>query len=369
MLKRIAQLLKLVIAIVAIPFLFDVLIFRSGVYTPWIKFESTAGAVVAATMAIDHYYDASRRNILVLGTSQVGEGFSATIADATGSRPDLHFVNGAIPGTTPRVWNYLLRRIDPDATRFAAIVMMVDYDERFQRFDYPNWPLDTSYLTPLLRLLDLFDYPSSFSAADQREHARRAILFPLLALREDVLAFIAHPLDRAQDVDESRPVWIDAVGTYSGHSEQLPELGLDTATGIPTDWGENAAENRAKFENYFREARRTAAPELQVANLAYFHDWVGRIARRYQAHDVPVIVFCMPRGPWRNELQGAPELGAALRDLRDQRLVAALPADAFIALEQPRFFFDTQHMNTAGRQRFSAMLAQQVTPLLPQSHN
>ena len=55
-----------------------------------------------------HYRDPTRRNILVLGNSQIGEGFSAQIADAASARGDskAHFVNGSIPGTTPRVWDY-----------------------------------------------------------------------------------------------------------------------------------------------------------------------------------------------------------------------------------------------------------------------
>ncbi len=306
MTHRLGPLLKLALAITSALVLLDAVIFRSGAYTSLIEFDSTAGSVVMATKVVDHYYDTARKNVLVLGNSQVGEGFSAALADEASARPDVHFLNGSIAGTTPRLWNYLLRRIDPEANRFAAIVMMIDYGERYQGIDLTNYPLDTSYALPLLQVSDLLDYPSTFTAANEQARARRAILFPLQALHEDVLGLLAHPLRRAHQIAKVRPDWIGAIGIYPGRDGNLPDLPIDAETGLPTDWGADPAKNQATFADYFRDARAEAPADLQASNLAYAEDWVGRIARRYREKDVPVIVFCMPRGPWKTDLQGHP---------------------------------------------------------------
>ncbi|HZW51965.1 MAG TPA: hypothetical protein VFF05_08890, partial [Rudaea sp.] len=84
---RLKPLLQLALAIASLVVVFDMLVFRSGVYAPLIEFESTAGSVVTATRAIDTYFDPARRNVLVLGDSKVGQGFSALLADASSARP------------------------------------------------------------------------------------------------------------------------------------------------------------------------------------------------------------------------------------------------------------------------------------------
>jgi len=94
-------------------------------------------------------------------------------------------------------------------------------------------------------------------------------------------------------------------------------------------------------------------------------EWIGGIARRYQAHGVPVIVFVVPRGPFHALLAPVPVAAGAIAELRDAGLIRMLPGDTFVSFEQPRFFFDTLHMNRAGREAFSAMLAQKIAPLVP----
>jgi hypothetical protein len=298
----------------------------------------------------------------VLGNSQIGEGFSAQVADLAAARPDLHFVNGSIAGTTPRLWHYFLRQVDPDATRFAAIAMMVSYDSIHQTNEFVNYPLDTSYAATLLQLGDLFDYPLTFTATAQRERARRAILLPLQALHEDILAFASDPQRRLKQIREDRPGWLYAVGQYGGQGGVLPDLPIDATTGMPSNWGEHESELKPKLENYFRNLRTLATHEQQQSNDDYLRLWLGRIVDRYAKTHVPVIVFSMPRGPWQKTLVPAPIASGAVAELRDSGRILALPGDAFTALEQPQFFFDTLHLNHDGRERFSALFAQQVAP-------
>lgn len=365
MFARLAPLLKLVAASVFALLLLDLALFRSGVYARWvIKPESMPGSVVRGALTIDRYRDPARGNVLVLGNSQVGEGLSMQIADAASGRSDLHFINGAVPGTKPRDWFYLLREIDPDANRYTAIALMADYDLVHTGVNLNDYPLDISYSAPLLRLSDLFDFPETFEFADLRARARRAIVLPLQMLHEDAQDLLAHPRRRAHEIRTVRPAWIDNLATYSSRSDALPDLALDPESCLPVSWGSYETEWRPKLETYLRDLRKTTPAKTQIANQNYERLWLGRIAQRYRAHGVPVIVFAMTRGPWLAELLPAPTLNPALIELRDARSIVVLPGDAFIELEQPRFFYDTLHLNSAGRERFSKMFAAQVAPLV-----
>ena len=364
MFYRLSALLKLVAAIALTLILIDTAVFRSGAYASWIEPNSTAGSVVGAAMLIRHDTDPARRNILVLGNSQIGEGFSWPIADATVDDKTLHFVNGSVAGTTPRLWNYLLREVDPHADRYAAIVLMVDYDVSRPRSSFADYPLDTSYAAPLLRFGDLDDYPPSFTDASLRERAQRAILLPMQAMRDDLLNFVTHPGKRREEIVKGRPDWIAATAVYPGHAEALPDLPIDAKTGLPSDWGTDGAILRPKLEPYFRDLRLNADAKTQAANIDYQRDWVGRIAERYHAQGVPVIVFNIPRGPWYESLASEPQLNPALLELSKAGAITPLPGDAFVQFEKPQFFFDTLHMNRAGRETFSVLLAQKIAPLV-----
>ncbi len=363
MFVRLAPLLKLLAAVLLSLLLLDLALFRSGAYNALIKPDSTAGSVVGAELVIRKYHEPTRKNVLVLGNSQIGEGFSAKLADMAAQRPDLHFINGSVAGTSPRVWNYLLREVDPDANRFAAIAMMVEYDGLYNWNDFANYPLDISYSTPLLRLGDLDDFSGSFSAADLRARARRLILLPPQGLHDDMQDFLAHPLRRLHDLRKVRPAWLYAVGQYGGREGALPDLALDPGSCMPKSW-DSHTEWKPKLETYLRDLRKPAPEQTQIANQNYERLWLGRIAQRYRERGVPVIVFAMARGPWKADFLPAPTLNPALVELRDAGLITPLPGDAFIGLEKPQFFYDTLHLNATGREKFSQLFATQVAPLV-----
>ncbi len=298
LLRSLAPLLKLCAASLIALLIVDATVFRSGWYFRLAAPESTAGSVINDLRAIRKFYVPGRKNILVLGNSQIGEGFSARIADATSGRDDLHFINGSDAGTTPRVWYYLLRKVDPDAKRFAAIALMVDYDVGANRIDMNNYLADTNYLLPLLRLSDLQDYPASFTNADERERARRAIVLPLQAFGKDIRGLFADPGDRFHDLRRYRKDWLNDVAAYGGRDLRLPALAIDAATGMPSDFSPLDSGTKARVEDYFRTLHEPAPESTQEANSAYLREWLGRIALRYAGTNIPVIVFVVPRGPW-----------------------------------------------------------------------
>jgi hypothetical protein len=363
-LRSLAPLLKLCAASLVALLIVDAALFRSGWYFRLVEPESTAGSMLNDLRAIRAFRQPGRKNILVLGNSQIGEGFSARIADAASGRDDLHFINGSDAGTTPRAWYYLLRAVDPDADRFAAIAMMVDYDVTAARIDMTNYRLDTNYLLPLLRISDLREYPDSFTNAGERGRARRAIALPLQALGEDVRGLFASPGERFHDLRRYRKNWLHDVDVYPGRDTRLPPLSIDANTGLAVDFSPLASDARPHVEAYFRQLHEPAPEQTQTANAAYLREWLGRIARRYASKHVPVIVFVVPRGPWHQALAPMPVPTGAVAELAASGGIVPVPGDAFVDLEQPQYFFDTLHMNRDGRETFSRRLAQQVAPLV-----
>jgi len=365
MFVRLAPLLKLAAAVAFALLLIDLALFRSGLYAHWLmKPESIPGSVIRGAMTIERYHDPARKNVLVLGNSQIAEGLSMRIADAASARDDLHFINGAVPGTRPRDWFYLLRQIDPHASRYAAVALMVDYDLASEDLDQSNYVLDIGYATPLLRLGDFTDFPASFGLADIGARARRAILLPLQALHEDARDLLAHPLRRMHEIRKVRPAWIDNLAAYDSSGDNVPDLKLDPASCMPVSWGAHEAEWKPKLETYLRDLRKQAPESTRIANENYQRLWLGRIAQRYRARGMPVIVFAMARGPWKADFLPNPTLNPALVELLDAGSIAALSGDAFFELEKPRFFYDTLHLNASGRERFSKMFASQIAPLV-----
>lgn len=361
---KLLPLLKLLVVAATCLLLIDVIVFRSGWYSGWIQPNSTAGSVVASMLQVDRYREPQLKNVLILGNSKMGEGFSGPLANRAVARPDLHFVNGAVAGTSPRIWDYLLREQDPNTNRYAAIVLMVDYDLAALEQDLGNYSLDTSYLRPLLRLRDLQSYPSSFSDPEQQTRARRAILLPMQALHDDLVSLLRAPWKRYKEIVTNRPIWLKAVIDYPGRDQVLPNLNIDADTGMPMDWSPLEASRKAELDGYFKGLRRVATLERQAENERYFRTWLGAIAKRYKAAGIPVIVFSAPRGPWHQQLGNPPQPNHVIQSLVNEDALLALPGDAFISLEQPLYFFDSLHMNRAGRERFSQLLAAQIAPLI-----
>lgn len=359
-LQRIWPLLKLVLIAFVGLLLIDVLLFRTGLYATWIEPNSSAGSVVSATMLIKRESRADARNILVLGNSRVGEGFSAALADKASGRPDVHFINGAVAGSTQRVWYYLLREVDPTCSRYAAVAIMVDYDPTTNQLDMVNSAGDTSYLQPLLRFNDFTEYAQSFSDPDQQERARRAIALPMQALHNDITASLRSPLRRFRDTGHRRRLWMDSAVDYPGRNERLPELDIDVAVGLPRTWAGVPDSTKPTLEAYFHGIHERANAAITATNNTYMERWIGAIAQCYRAAGGKVFVFSIPRGPWHELLVPAPDIGGAVADLAKRGMIEPLPAATFVPLEKPQFFFDQLHMNHDGRERFSRLLATQI---------
>ena len=115
-------------------------IFRSGFYSNYLEPGSSAGVVVAYLRNEANRRGAGRDQVLAIGDSRMG--LKARVANELTSRTGYTFATIATPGSSPRVWYYMLREADPERTRYGAILIGVEDYEDEDWEDYANRTLD-----------------------------------------------------------------------------------------------------------------------------------------------------------------------------------------------------------------------------------
>jgi hypothetical protein len=351
-LARLKAPLRLVAAMLGAWLLLDLALYRSGLYYRLAEPESNTGAVVTTLMLLDREYRPDARNVLVFGDSRIGEGFSAKQAEAGDA--SLNFINVSVPGSTPRTWYYLMREAARRGYRFEAAVIGTPYQPPHRQAT-ADWPLDPAHQAPLLGLRDLHDYPAGFVTAPMRERARHAILFPALAMRADTLAALAAPLERRHKLRKFRPGFLHAVLDYAGRAERMPDLAFDADGDLIAKDGLDPAQ-RALVESHLADLREESDPALVAANAIYLETWFAALARLADEQGARLLLVPLPRGPYA-DVHPAPAAATVLAALpAEHPNVQLLPADLFLDLERPAFFFDTLHLNGEGRARFSTRL-------------
>lgn len=350
-LTRLRQPWRLAAAVLLAWLAWDLLLYRSGLAYWAAEPDSNAGAVVVARMLAERELQASSGAVLVFGDSRVGEGLSMPIASAEAG---LQIVNASVPGSKPRTWYYLLRALLRDGHRIDAIALGVDYApldlERFA-----DWPLDPAHQAPLVGLADAREWPASFDSPAMQARARDVLALPALAMREDARAALASPLRRLKRLLRYRPQLLAAIPGYGGNPARMPVLDF-TRAGEVVDPAPASEQQLAQVRGHANELRALVDPAVRDANEAYARRWYGALATLAAEHDLPVVVFPLPRGPYRALLPPHPVAPRLPAVLAGHANVSLLPIDAFEALETPESFHDTLHLNAQGRARFSAQL-------------
>ena len=297
--------------------------------------------------------------IAVIGDSRVADGFSAKVADETGKPGEVKFTNIAVYGSSPRVWYYMLREIDPHASRFSVLtIMMSNYDESNEG-DLANRERDVHYLAPILRSSDFFTFVGSYTSAEGKESAAISNLLKGTAFKSDILEFLGDPKKRLDLVKINKTMWRVSNYYYTGHPEALEGLipdprepgGVRLPPCTPPD-------DKLTLRNYFTRMNESK-PEERVATCREL--WLGKILDRYRGGRIRIGIFEIPRGPLHYLKPQAPP-GATLLGLQRKYGFTIIPPETFGELERPQFFCDYTHLNTLGRQRFS----EKFSPLLRQ---
>lgn len=342
----------------AVFFLIDAAIFRSGWYLAYLEPDSSAGGLELRLLWLRRSAPSKIPEVAMIGDSRMAEGFSVLIARQA-SGPGIRFRNMAVPGSTPRVWYYQLRDGDPDRNRFAAVVIGLDrYADEDGAENPADRSIDPNYLAGRLRLTDCFGFAASFDSPDLRRSAASGCVLKGLALRRDVEALLENPADRFRRARLWRNNGNGYIETYGGKAETL--------TGLTMDWQTNTMHpppGLQPWQTATLNAMLLTPPQPQTGALTRYRErWLGDLVALYAGSRTRIIFVEMPRGPVPMRDSAVP--ARTLDRLARQRQVSILPAETFRDLEHPEVFADGLHLNRSGRQLFSERLGAKVAEMV-----
>jgi len=332
-------------------------IFRTGWYIQYLEPQSSAGTVESYLHWLSKPDPVKVPEVMVLGDSRMAEGFSAPLADDT-VQGKLHFWNFGVGGTSPRIWYYMLRDIDPGRRRFAAIAISLDGYPDEDRWDgTANRLIDLNYVVERLRWSDCWGFANSMLSLDYKVRAFSGCLFKGVPLRSDVQALLLNRADRIQRSEEWRKNGLVYISEYSGRTESLEGLSAD----------------RNNHSLYYPPGLTQATKDsiamvmqtspVQRGDIARYRSlWLGGILDLYKDSPTRIIFFEPARAPLPKPESRRP---ATFLDAALQRPnVIALPQNTFRDLERPELFFDGLHFNKVGRGLFTRRIAERILPLI-----
>ncbi len=345
------------IASIAVFFLLDAAIFRSGWYLRYLAPDSTTGQLELNVFWLRHTLPGKAPEAAVIGDSRVAEGFSARNADA-GAGDRIHFWNLGVPGSSPRDWYYLLRDGDPDHRRFTALAIAMDrYSDEDGGENPSNRMSDLSYSVGRLRWSDCPDFAESYDAPELRRTVLTGCLFRGVTLRRDVQDFFAHPLARFRAAKAWRNDGKGYIDGYGGKPEDLTGLSVDFGTGAVNfppglkDWQKNSVNGFASSAKVPQTGALTAYRKL----------WLGRILDLYKDSPTRIIFLELPGGPLPPPRRETP--ARFIESVWRRPRVTVLPGETFRDLERPEVYADGLHLNHAGRPIFSERLGAKMAEI------
>ena len=328
----------------------DGAIFHSGLYVSILAPSSYAGRVSRITRAEKERAPSGLKEVLVLGDSRIAEGFSTTLANELGSPVGIKFVTLAEPAASANTWYYMVRKVDPTARRYAAIV--IPYGIGYE----PNSadPLRISMTAPLLRYGDCFHFASGFQRWSGRFRAFIACILRGSAYQDDVVDFLSHPLTRIRSIQEADKKRSGL--EYKGRDYDLVGTSYDAATGQVTFAPKLTEAQRQAFRRSLIQPSRSDTEY----SLKLQRNWIPRIMDRYLHSPTAIVLTPLPRGPFL-------ELGGFSRGYESvlpssvvERTRFSLSGHTFDFLEKPENYFDAFHLNAKGRQKFTETLVSEV---------
>ncbi|HEY6450366.1 MAG TPA: MBOAT family protein, partial [Candidatus Cybelea sp.] len=349
----------LVVAAFAVFALVNVVAFRTALYRSILDPASSTGSFEAAIGKLRALHAERRTDILVLGDSRIYSGLDPSAASAASGT--LRFLNGGVPGTTPRCWPFFVRAIDPHADRVRAVVVAVDTyaddDSAIGSIDGDNRPMDLRYVVFQTRLRDIPKLAGSFSDPRERVEYGIDLFWRGPELRDDFQALAANPAARIVQLEQAgRSTLYDPLASHP-RTESLDGLRVTfSKDAIVYPSGISAGERQAIATQVLTVAQPSPSYAL------YRRQWLEPIAARYAAAGVPVFFVRIPTRPAHREPTQNPS-GSLLEIARDQH-ARLIPAGPYIALERPELFADEDHLNRAGSLRFSRLLGRDVARML-----
>jgi len=300
----------------------------------------------------------NRNQVLAVGDSRMA--LLPRIVNQEQPGTGYTFATIGLGGTTPRVWYYALRALDPTARNYAAIVISTNDFNEPDTYDYQTEREgDLHYLLARLGLRDLLVFPWTYRSRKFQWVTFRGIILKGFVYKRDFLEFLDHPLAR---IAKTRLVDSDSAGWYYGFGGTNEDL-----DGLLIDWQHKTVQFPDRVPEVERKLMEDmlfpALPPDAGRETAYLRYWYGKIIEHYRGSGTKLIFVRVPRAP-TSPPDPAPKLNSAIRGIASEPDVIVLDEHLFDQLEDPVFFWDAWHMNRPGMTGFSRTLGQEVRRVL-----
>jgi hypothetical protein len=339
--------------------LIDTAIFRSGWYQQILEPYSSAGMYLFqknhALLRVNH----SKHVIAFLGDSRMLEGFSAK--DFCRNVVNSGYVPALldVPGTSLRVWYYLLRQVDPKGSAFEAVVVpVVSYSNVDEREDLNERALDVGFLSPHLSFRESLDLIATY--ADNEIQARILLgdAVRMYAYRSDVRGLLFDPKQRLKNIRHWKREDELLIYNYPGQSNSL----IGILEGHDSFFKGTSTISDLALER-LNDRVYTPLPPQTGRQKRYNDYWLNRLVDHYSNAGTKIIVFKMPAGPFQRRIWLPHEYSTIAR-LSKYRDVAILPENLFQDLLGPEYFGDDMHLNQAGRRVLTGRLTSAILRVL-----
>jgi hypothetical protein len=335
------------------------LIFHSGIYAYFLNPASTTGNLETV---LENELRRPRDNAnQVVGIGDSRMALVPRVANGLRAETGYSFATVAVAGTTPRVWYYILRYVDPHADRYSAIVFgMNSYDDPGLLEDRANRDYDNRFVFARLGLADLRDYAGSFPEWQSRWLAARFIIFRASAYNLDFQDFLLNPAYRIRYIRDSHENSHHWMYDYAAPTKSMEGVSIDWKTRTMTVPPGRTPEQKHEYEVWLMDPIH---PD-QGRESAYLHYWLSRIYERYRGSRTRLVFLRLPRGPLVRPDQPPVNPRSSVRELSAMPEVTLLDEHFFDFLERPDLFQDQMHLNRNGLEQFSQTLAREMRRLL-----
>lgn len=284
--------------------------------------------------------------IAVLGDSRMSEGFSSSYFEQLAQNERLGSVNLAIPGSSLRVWYYMLKQIDPSRDSFRLLVIPLEsYAGTSKSEDLEKRTADLAFVSPFALPISALDLMNTYNSPSAWCQIVAESLFKGYALRADLKEFVLAPSERYKAVRAHELYYRDAERSYKGNPDSLAKLFDRQANGLCTK-SDLVILKRISESN--DQTKYDGNRELRSRNF-----WLERIINCYSRSKTTVVIVKLPQSPGRAR-GGASDGQLSLRSMPN---VSVIPSQAFANLEKAQYFFDDLHLNSEGRILFTKQLA------------
>jgi hypothetical protein len=334
----------------------DSAVFRTGLYERIIKVGSAAGSYKYRRNFALIRMKFPFASIGVLGDSRIAEGFSARIFDEIEGKTNYRAINLAVPGSTLRVWYYLLSQIDPTHNGFDLIVVpMQTYSDRDDNVDWSERKLDVQFIMPFLSDRERFDVLQTYGDLTTKLEIGLEIFSRMYSQRLDLKEFLLDPQKRLAEVRLGRS-WGDY--DYAGRTEHLLDI-LDADKN-----GKAISEQDRVILRRIQDKYQLGSSPQTGCLYRYNMFWMSRITDLYKNSKTKVLVVKIPAQPIADLRHADSSEHKSLSLIAKMPNVYVSDEHLFDDLETPNYFFDDLHLNAEGRKIFTTRLSQQIMKVL-----